>query len=300
MSPAFFFLVLAALIVFYFSLERYQSRTDFSGFLSFMGGLWVFFGVFLIPAGILGFSYFMISVLLFAGAAASSFLLPKETERRLNNLLKAVSDAVERIPELPSAGEFVTERARRVNALRGVGERVLIVFFVVFAVSILYLAFFLSAVDPVEPDDRSGFQETDDSGPIRVLPYAYRKEYTRADSYVAIITIRSVPLSGNILSRGVDAAKPEVEEHIEERYGGDATITPDGEEDITVNGHDGIRKKYDVEWENTPGVTLHGKMRVDVWYCHQNLKLVAVAYFYPNAGNAEDYTMDLVNSIHCH
>ena len=70
-------------------------------------------------------------------------------------------------------------------------------------------------------------------------------------------------------------------------------------EDMEFNGHDGIRKEYDVEWQPTQfGATLHGKMRVDVWYCHQNLKLVAVAYFYPDTLSTD--TLDLVNSIHCH
>lgn len=265
MNLAIFIMMLTALPVIYYYGTLYQWSPRIKYIFGMIGGLWGFVGVFLISSGSIGFGYFVIYVSILITGYIVEVVMGAGTEKKKKKKPFSIS-----------------------NLAMGV-----VVFIVV---ALMYSAFFITAVSPARVNDPTGFDESGEQ--IKTLPSTYKYEYksTAMQSYVVVITIRTVPLTTGFYESALKKAKPYIEDYIRENYNQDAQLEDRGSEKVKINGHDGIKQTYDVKWQ-TLGGTKTATMVLEAFFCNEDFETIVIGYVYlPGAAAA---TLGLVGNVEC-
>lgn len=298
MTFAMFLLLLAALLILYYYLVMHQIYGKISDIFGIFAGLWSFLGIFGIYLGLIGFSYFLIFIIIIIIGYLIQFSLKLLPDSAVEVIEKA-QDYLDNAPEL-NVHEKILDK---IPSLENTSERwglAIICFGVVF---ILYISFFTIPVSPADTDDT--FQFDREEGYMKHLPNTYRIDYKKGDAIVVIVTLRTIPISPKMYS---DRLKKEVSEITEEKakteYGQDIRVEYKGEEDKKINGHDAIMQNYDIFRKTSGGIfggggeTNVADMAILAWFCNKDFETVVVGYVYPP--NLKSTTNNLVDSIDCH
>ncbi len=265
MNLAIFIMMLTALPVIYYYGTLYQWSPRIKYIFGMLGGLWGFLGVFLISTGAIGFSYFVIYIIILIIGYIVEVVMGGTEEKKKKKQPFSIS-----------------------NLAMGI--------VVIIVVALMYSAFFFTAVTPARVSDPSGFDETGEQ--MKALPNAYKYEYKSMamQSYVVVLTIRTVPLTTGFYESALKKAKPYIEDYIRENYNQDAQLDDKGTEKVTINDHEGVKQTYDVRWQ-TFGGTKTATMVLEAFFCNEDFETIIIGYVYPPAGAAS--TLGLVGKVEC-
>lgn len=298
MSFAIFILLLAALPIIYYYLVMHQIYEKVSDIFGILAGLWLFFGIFAIYLGIVGFSFFIIFFLI--------IIIGFIVQLSLKYLPDIAQDIVEKAQELlDNAPEMNVHKriTKNVSSLQKTSERFGLAIICFGVTIILYISFFTVPVSPA--DSNETFQFDRNEGYVKHFPNEYRIEYKNGGAIVVIVTLRTIPLSPKMYSDRLRKEVTEItEDKAKEEYGQNVKVDYKGEKDIKVNGHDAIKQEYDIIGKKSTGIwggeveTQVAKMAVIAWFCNKDFETVVVGYVYPPG--LESTTLNIVNSIDCH
>jgi len=261
MNGAVLIMMLTSLPILYYYYTMYYVNEKTRYLIGLLAGAWTFIGVFLVTAGIIRFWYYIILIIMII------FVY----------IFEKVMGYLDENFEEGEREEYEIEWPVNVSNL-------LMAFLVLFLIIAMYLAFFLIPVSPARADSDShgGITFDEEGGDFKALPNAYKYEYKSISPlnryYVAIITIRMIPISSAMIDSALDEAKPLVEDYVKEQYGQDVTLEPAGEDEIDVDGHDAVEKTFDVMNRNSK----IGEMVLVGFYYHEDLETIIIGTFYPN------------------
>ena len=271
MNLAILILMLSALPVLYYYYSMYEINEKTRYIIGLLAGGWAFVGVLLINAGIIGITYFIVYFLLIILVYVFEKIMPYINE------------------DFEEADQEEYEREWPVDV-----ENSTMAILVCFIVILMYVFFFFTPVSPARADETTGFDEDEEI--YKVLPNAYKYEYksTLYQSYVVIITARSIPLNPGMLDSSLDYARPLVEDYIKEKYSQDATLEFREENELEIDGHDAVEKIYDVRWQSL-GNQRTAIMKLQAFFYHEDLETIIIGYVYQPDG--QSVTSNLVDSI---
>ncbi len=275
MNLAILIMMLTALPVLYYYYCLYQVNEKTKYLIGLLAGLWAFIGVLLVYKGIIGFSYFIIYIVLTI----------------IVYIYDLVMGRVEEYEEEDEEeyGEYEVEWPIDVsNVMMGIS--------VLIVVLLMYFAFFLTSVSPARVDDPTGFDEKGET--YKRLPNAYKYEYKSAlhRAYVVVITVRSIPFTTGFYESALDRARPYIEDYIKEEYNQDATLELRDEDTVEIDGHDAAQQTYDVYWRTVMGQK-SAVMVLQAFFYHEDFETIIIGYVYPPEG--KDATLGLVGKIEC-
>jgi len=272
MNFAIFILMLTAIPVMYYYYTMYEVNEKTRYLIGLLAGVWAFVGILLIRAGVIGFSYFIIFIIIIA----------------LVYVFEKIMVYVDENFEEADQEEYEIEWPVEVS-------NVAMAVIVFLCIILLYFSFFIIPVEPAQVDDPSGFNE--DGEVFAGFPNAYKYEYTSTggSSKVVVITIRSIPLTTGFLDSALKKAKPEIEDYIKEKYGQNAKLELVDEGETEVNDHNAVEQEYDVN-SGTFGTKV-ADMVLQAFFCHETFQTVVIGYTYPPGGKTA--TLGLVGDISC-
>lgn len=282
MNLAIFILLITSLpiIYYYWTLHEVNEKSKYS--IGILAGIWAFIGILLAAWGVIGFSYYLIF-----GFLIVLVYIFEPVMSVLGIELDGVQDDYDD-EEDDGTGEYEVEWPVDVsNQIMG--------FVVLIVVVLMYSAFLFTTVSPARAEDTAGFDE--DEKTVKYFPNAIKYEYksVSAQSYVVIITVRSIPVTTGMLESALDTVKEDVEDYIWDHYKQDATLELKDEEATDVDGYDGFKQIYDVWWDTIIGGRKTAEMTLEAFFFNEDFEMIIIGYVYPPEGEAA--TQRLVDSI---
>lgn len=255
-------LLITSLPVLYYYYSMYEVNEKTRYLIGLVAAGWGFLGVFLIRFGVVGFSYFIIYIILII----------------LVYLFEKLMGYFDEEFDEDEYEEYEIEWPVDVS---NSGMAFLTLMFVV----VLYLVFLLVPVSPARINDPAGFDE--DEGAYKAFPDGYMYEYKKSDgTYVVVLTIRSIPITQGMLGDQLEKGNTEVEEYIKERYGEDTSIDLTSEDTLDIKGYDAVEKNFDIKRTGLIDTKI-GEMTLQAFYYHNDLEVIVLGYFYPPGQKAK-------------